>query len=79
MLYQHHVHSINCLRRFTLSFGFDEDDGFFLYTYPDGLPDGEGCSELFVKADLLLPIATINAKLLYFLELAFTDVKIGEL
>ena len=61
---------------FTLSFGFDEDDGFFLYTYPHGLPD-EGCSELFVKANLLLDDLDIKAKLLYFLELSFTDVTIG--
>ena len=63
---------------FTLSFGFDEDDGFFLFTYPDGLPDEEGCSELFIKANLLLDDLDINARLLYFLDLAFTDVDIGE-
>jgi hypothetical protein len=35
---------------------------FFLYTFPD-----EG-AELFIKADLLLPIESVNAKLLYFLD-----------
>jgi hypothetical protein len=47
---------------FKLAFGFDETDGFFLYTYPDNE------SEFFIKADFDLPVASSNAKLLYFLN-----------
>ena len=50
--------------QFKLAFGFDEDDGFFLYTFPD-----DDQSEFFVKANaVILEDATISAKLLYFLE-----------
>ena len=63
---------------FTLAFGFDEDDGFFLYTYPDGLPGGEGCSELFIRASLLLDDLNINSRLLYFLNLTMDNVDIGK-
>ena len=48
---------------FTLAFGFDDNDGFFLYTFPNER------SEFFVKANVeILNNANIDAKLLYFLE-----------
>lgn len=49
---------------FKLAFGFDEDDGFFLYTFPE-----DELSEFFVKANAeILNDVDIPATLLYFLE-----------
>lgn len=56
--------------KFTLSFGFDEEDGFFLYTHP-----GEE-SELFIKADFTTPSIDVDAKLLYFLNLEMENAEI---
>jgi hypothetical protein len=56
---------------FRLAFGFDEKDGFFLYTFPD-----EG-SEFFVRADFTLPVTRTDAKLLYFLKLSLDDLDIA--
>lgn len=48
---------------FKLAFGFDESDGFFIYTFP-----GEA-SEFFIKVDIdILDNADVDANLLYFLE-----------
>jgi hypothetical protein len=58
---------------FRLAFGFDENDGFFLYTFPH---PNEG-SEFFVRADFTLPVTSINAKLLYFLKLSLQNVGIA--
>lgn len=50
--------------QFKLAFGFDEDDGFFLYTFPE-----EEESEFFVTANaVILNNVDIPATLLYFLE-----------
>lgn len=43
---------------------------FFLYTFPDS-----NSSEIFVKADLEIPLGDIDAKLLYFLDLQLKDGK----
>lgn len=56
---------------FRLAFGFDEKDGFFLYTFPN-----EG-SEFFVRADFTLPVTRTDAKLLYFLKLSLDDLDIA--
>jgi hypothetical protein len=56
---------------FRMGFGLDEDDGFFIYTFPK-----QG-SELFVKADFTLPIPYVDAKLLYFLNLGFENFDIA--
>lgn len=61
---------------FKLGFGFDDDDGFFLYTYPHIDPAKEE-SEFFVRADFNMQIDHIDAKLLYFLNLGLTDVNIA--
>ena len=61
---------------FKLAFGFDETDGFFLYTFPDADPTKE-VSEFFIKADFLLPVDTTDAKLLYFLKLGLKDIDIA--
>jgi len=61
---------------FKLGVGFDEKEGFFLYTFPD-----EGESEFFIKADFAFddPIESVDAKLLYFLkfELEEIDMQFG--
>ena len=44
---------------------------FFLYTFPDS-----NSSELFVKADLEIPLGNIDAKLLYFLDLELNNGKL---
>jgi hypothetical protein len=44
---------------------------FFLYTFPDS-----NSSELFVKADLEIPLGNITAKLLYFLDLELNNGKL---
>ena len=82
---------------FKLAFGFDEDVGFFLYTYRElanhsgfqfiPFPDSFLClahedytqevSEFFVRADFNLPIASTEAKLLYFFNLGLTDLDIS--
>lgn len=62
--------TINISWGFRFAFGFDEEDGFFLYTFPDEE------SEFSIRADFDLPIETIDAKLLYFLNLALNDIQI---
>jgi hypothetical protein len=56
--------------KFKLAFGFDETDGFFLYTFP-----GEG-SEFQIVADLELDLNSIDATLLYFLNLELKKIRI---
>lgn len=57
---------------FKFAFGFDVDDGFFLYTFPQ---EDEG-SEFFIRADLSVDNLNIDAKLLYFLNVALNDALI---
>ena len=59
-----------------LAFGFDENDGFFLYTFPHIDPSEEE-SEFFVRADFNLPVSSMDAKLLYFLNLGLDDIDIA--
>ena len=56
--------------KFSLSFGYDEEDGFFLYTFPD-----EG-SEFEITADLKMEDINVNATLLYFLNMELTNAEI---
>ncbi len=46
---------------------FSSTCSFFLYTFPD---DG---AELFIKADLLVPLGKVDSKLLYFLNFALAN------
>ena len=61
---------------FKLAFGFDEDDGFFLYTFPNEDPTQEE-SEFFVRGDFQLPVSSTDAKLLYFLNLGLENLNIA--
>ena len=54
--------------KFKLAFGFDDSEGFFLYTFPDQL------SEFQIVADFQLPLGTIDLNLLFFLVLQAQDV-----
>lgn len=55
-----------------LAFGFDEEDGFFVYTFPEVEDD----SEFKILADFDLSINEINALLLYFLDMQLDTVDI---
>ena len=55
---------------YKFAFGFDEEDGFFLYTFPNQE------SELFIRADFSLPVSYIDAKLLYFLNLGLENLEV---
>ncbi|EJK50116.1 hypothetical protein THAOC_30946, partial [Thalassiosira oceanica] len=55
---------------FKMSFGFDEDDGFFIYTWPDEE------SEFFISADFNLPNLNLSAELLRFLKVNTTNTDI---
>ena len=68
--------TLNITWNFKLAFGFDEDDGFFLYTFPNEDPKEEE-SEFFVRGDFYLPVSSTNAKLLYFLNLGLDDMRIA--
>lgn len=60
--------------QFDLAFGYDEDSGFFIYTFP------EDKAEFFIQANAnLIKDANINATLLYFLdfELKNTNIEFG--
>ena len=60
--------------QFDLAFGYDEDSGFFIYTFP------EDKAEFFIQANAnLLDQANIDATLLYFLdfELNNTNIEFG--
>ena len=60
--------------QFDLAFGYDEDSGFFIYTFP------EDKAEFFIRANAnLLDDANIDATLLYFLdfELKNTTIEFG--
>jgi hypothetical protein len=61
---------------FRLAFGFDENDGFFLYTFPNQQSEFLQ-SEFFVRADFTLPVTRTDAKLLYFLNLSLTKLDIA--
>ena len=61
---------MNVTWKFSLSFGYDEEDGFFLYTFPD-----EG-SEFEITADLKMEDINVNATLLYFLNMELTNAEI---
>ena len=58
--------------RFKFSFGFDEDNGFFVYTHPD-----DELSELFIKADLNMTGLNVDSRLLYFLGLKMNGLDIA--
>ena len=58
--------------KFKLAFGFDDDDGFFLYTFPE-----VAGSEFQIIADFDWEIDTIDAKLLYFLDMTLNEVHIA--
>ena len=62
---------------FTLAFGFDETEGFFLYTFPGEVAPGQD-AEMGVRADFELLNLNVDAKLLRFLELAFSNADIGK-
>ena len=68
--------TLNLTWSFKLAFGFDEKDGFFLYTFPHVDPSQEE-SEFFVRADFNLPVNYAEAKLLYFLNLTLADIDIA--
>lgn len=55
---------------FKLAFGFDDEDGFFLNTFP-----GED-SEFFVRADFDLDVEVVSATLLYFLNITLEDISV---
>ena len=58
--------------KFKLAFGFDETDGFFLYTFPEDDED----SEFQVVASLDHNITDIDATLLYFLNLGLDSTRL---
>lgn len=63
---------ILCIRwGFKFAFGFDETDGFFIYTFPD-----EG-DEFFIRADFSLEVDNVQATLLFFLALELNDIDIN--
>ena len=57
--------------QFDLAFGIDNDDGFFLYTYPE-----TNSSEFFIKAGLKSGKIMVDAKLLYFLNMELEGAQI---
>lgn len=57
---------------FNLAFGYDETEGFFLYTFPGP----EECSEFAIEALLTVENASINASL-FFLDVALTKMNIN--
>jgi hypothetical protein len=59
---------------FNLAFGYDETEGFFLYTFPD---PGER-SEFVIEALLSVPKANISASLFFLdIDLTSTDINVG--
>lgn len=58
--------------KFKLAFGFDETDGFFLYTFPE--PDEE--SEFTITANFNWNIAEVDGLLAYFLSLQLDNTTI---
>ena len=68
--------TLTLMWRLKLAFGFDENDGFFLYTFPH-IDPAQKESEFFVRADFNLPVQSMDAKLLYFLNLGLDDIDIS--
>lgn len=62
---------LNLEWQFTLAFGFDENEGFFLYTFPNQ------DAEMSVIADFELLNLNVDAKLLHFLNLQLRNTDIG--
>ena len=61
---------------FTLAFGFDETEGFFLYTFPGEVAPGQD-AEMGITANFELTGLNVDAKLLYFLNLELKNAGIG--
>ena len=55
---------------FKFAFGFDETDGFFIYTFPDQ------SDEFAIRADFSLEVDKVRATLLFFLALELNEIEI---